>query len=122
MFFGHIIDNVRHTKQLFVGLEFFSCIWFIIMGTSFIHDYNEDNGKMDSDELSWSQRLFPVNFFLISGIQILQLIQLFNWFSKRRLATVIGIWFLVQQVGYACRFLFEGEWQYFPHQLADFKN
>jgi hypothetical protein len=41
---------------------------------------------------------------LIAGLQIIQIIQLFNWFSKKRLMTVIGLWYLVQQIGFFARF------------------
>lgn len=100
LFFGHLIDNVRHTKRLFVCLEFFAAVWFIIMGGAFLHDFSKNT--------KWSANLFPLNFFMVSGLQILQLIQLFNWFPKWWLATVIGIWYLIQQAGYVSRFLIEG--------------
>jgi hypothetical protein len=54
MFFGHIIDNVRHTKKLFVSLELISCVWFIIMGYSFITDFKDDHGILDPDDVTWS--------------------------------------------------------------------
>lgn len=58
---------------------------------------------------------------MVSGLQILQLIQLFNWFPKWWLSTVIGIWYLIQQVGYVSRFLIEHQWSTFPHQPTDFQ-
>lgn len=60
LFFGHLIDNVRQTKRLFVTLEFFSALQFILMGATFIHDYNK--------QTEWSAYLFPLNFFMVSGL------------------------------------------------------
>ena len=39
LFFGHLIDNIRQTKQLFVSLEFLSAFWFVVMGIGFLYDY-----------------------------------------------------------------------------------
>jgi len=43
------------------------------------------------------------------------MIQLFNWFSKKRLMTVIGLWQLVQQLGFFFRFEIDN-----PCKLSDF--
>jgi hypothetical protein len=43
MFFGHIVDNIRRAKALFVILELACSIWFMIMGQSFFRDYNQSS-------------------------------------------------------------------------------
>jgi hypothetical protein len=35
--------------------------------------------------------MLPMNIFIIGAIQLIQIIQLFNWYSKRRIASVIGL-------------------------------
>lgn len=67
--FGHIIDNIRSAKVLFVLLEMFSSLWFIVMGSAFYADANKDPGSM-----LYSSSLLKLSFFLIAGLQLLQLI------------------------------------------------
>lgn len=112
LFFGHIVDNVRDVKWLFIVLEISSSLWFVIMGAVFLHD-----GANGTD---YGRTTFPFSFLLISGMQIIQIIQLFNWFSKRRLNTVIGLWLLVQQAGQLVRFEIDNicpllNFAYFPY-------
>jgi hypothetical protein len=38
LFFGHIVDNVRDVKWLFIVLEICSSFWFATMGVVFIYD------------------------------------------------------------------------------------
>jgi hypothetical protein len=38
LFFGHIVDNVRNVKWLFIVLEISSSFWFATMGVVFIYD------------------------------------------------------------------------------------
>jgi hypothetical protein len=102
LFFGHIVDNVRDVRWLFIVLEIASSFWFIIMGAVFFYD-SHNPGLTEP----LGRSLFPFNFFFVAGLQIIQIIQLFNWFSKRRLSTVIGIWYLVQQFGFFLRFEIE---------------
>lgn len=41
-------------------------------------------------------------------------LQLFNWFSKRRLGAVIGLWLFVQGLGLMTKFVLLGQYSYFP--------
>jgi sugar phosphate permease len=56
-----------------------------------------------------------MSFFLTSAFQITMTIQLFNWFSKRILGTVLGFWLAAQSLGLITKFVILGIWSYFPN-------
>lgn len=87
--FGHIIDNIRQAKLLFVLIETITSLWFIITGSACYADANSD-----PDAMAYSASLLKLSFFLIAGLQLLQLIQLFNWFSQKHICLVVGVWYL----------------------------
>ena len=60
--------------------------------------------------------MLPMNIFMIGSLQLIQLIQLFNWFSKRRIVSVLGFSLAFQLLGLASRFLFTGTWSEFPDE------
>jgi hypothetical protein len=62
-----------------------------------------------------ADHLVRTNYFLLAAVQIASTIQLFNWFPKRYLATIICAWFLMQTLGLASKF-------YFLDCLAEFPN
>jgi hypothetical protein len=117
MIFGHLVDNIRRAKSLFVLLEISCSVWFMIMGASFFAD--SKHFATEVNPVKWSSHLFPMCLFLICGLQILQIIQLFNWFSKRRICLVVGIWYFVQQLGYFTRAIVEKSWQNFPTKPSE---
>jgi len=55
-----------------------------------------------------------MSFFLTSAFQITMTLQLFNWFSKRTLGTVLGIWLATQSLGLMSKFRILNIWSYFP--------
>lgn len=47
---------------------------------------------------------------LQAGIEIINLMQLFNWFSKKYLGTVISIWLMSSNLGFMMQFFVGGWW------------
>jgi hypothetical protein len=56
-----------------------------------------------------------MSFFLSCAFQITITLQLFNWFGKRNLGTVLGVWLASQLFGVMAKFLVLGIWEYFPN-------
>jgi hypothetical protein len=84
-----VIDNqpLARQKLIFCVVELLLGLWFLLMAiVSFI------SAKNDS-KYSTRDKLAPMSFFLTSAFEIIMILQLFNWFSKRVLGTVIGLWF-----------------------------
>jgi hypothetical protein len=55
-----------------------------------------------------------LSVFLASGFQIMMALQLFNWFSKRVLGTILGCWVAMEFVGLITKFSALGIYEYFP--------
>ena len=87
-------------------------IWFIVVAgvRLFLANHNELNTQHGIEVT-----LEPISFFLTSAFQITMTIQLFNWFSKRMLGCVLGLWFAFQTFGLMTKFLVCGIWDYFPN-------
>ena len=92
LLFANIIDNlVKHMKKLYLAAESFTAVWLFFVGFALTVDYqNVAAGRQPGAAKSATR----VNFFLTSILQIVQTIQLFNWFPKKWLATVICLWLL----------------------------
>ena len=86
LFFGQIIDNITRLKRFFIVLELLLALWFFTISFMSIVDFF--NGS--KIEKKWHYYLLPMDFFIIGAMQLIQIIQLFNWFSKRRIGTMIG--------------------------------
>ena len=78
---------------------------------SFIDAANYGN---DIKEKSLTDRLMPMSVFLSAAFQISTALQLFNWFSKRYLGTVLGVWLGSEILGLMSKFAVLGIFSFFP--------
>lgn len=72
------------------------------------------DSKCDSIDQLVSIRMQPVSVFLTSAFAISTALQLFNWFSKRLLGTILGLWMASQCFGLMTKFGIMGIYEYFP--------
>lgn len=87
-------------------------VWFGIMsGVAF---YDSDNYDPTIGQFCLTERLLPVSVFLCCAFQISTALQLFNWFSKRFLGTVLGVWLSAQCFGLMTKFAALKIYRYFP--------
>jgi len=67
----------------------------------------------DPSDLATAETVFSANLCLMllqSGIEIIMVMQLFNWFNKKQLGTIISFWLLCNSLGYAMQFVIGGFW------------
>lgn len=118
--FGQIIDNhpVSRQKRIFLVLEISMGAYFLFM--AYFSFFDAADGRFDRSH-SLNFRMEPLSYFFASSLQIMITLQLFNWFSKRVMGTVLGIWFAFQSLGLVTKFLSLGIYQsYFPDfELAE---
>lgn len=60
------------------------------------------------------RQLMPFSVFLASGFQIIMTIQLFNWFSKKVLGSILGCWVAMEFLGLMTKFATLDIFKYFP--------
>lgn len=121
LFFGSIVDNMpfESHRLLFCGIEATTGLWFLIIGGIYVHDSNICSNSTSRCSEQSILLFSSFSYFLTSAFQIMITLQLFNWFSKRRLGAVIGFWLLIQACGVIVKFAILGQYQYFPDfQLA----
>mmetsp|Transcript_84290 Transcript_84290/g.116480 ORF Transcript_84290/g.116480 Transcript_84290/m.116480 type:complete len:201 (+) Transcript_84290:450-1052(+) len=103
--FSQVVDNLRFLKFIIVTLEFVFALWLILMCLSFYHSYIQ--GFNDINYLQ-AFVLIPMSFFLTAGIELISCVQLFNWFTRYRIGTIMGLWLTAHSVGLIARFGFSG--------------
>ena len=64
----------------------------------------------------------PVSLFLACGLQISTALQLFNWFSKRYLGLILGIWLSSEVLGLMTEFAVLGIYHDFPNNVKAYRN
>lgn len=78
LIFGQVLDNYKKYKRLWLGVEIALIFSFCIMGLAEFRDFElvtaNPEKYVEDDWQLWSNYLMPMNFFLISSIQMLQLI------------------------------------------------
>ncbi len=99
-------------KYIFCLLETALGLWFLIMAGLSFYDARNEIKRLQVESVN--AKLQPMSFFLTSAFQITMTLQLFNWFSKRTLGTVLGIWLATQSLGLMSKFLILNVWSYFP--------
>ncbi len=76
--------------------------------------YIFDSRCSEACEDQMAEEFVVFSFFLTSAFQIVMTLQLFNWFSKRKLGIVIGLWLLFQGFGLMAKFVLLHQWSNFP--------
>ena len=117
LLFGQILDNmpINQQKSIFCCIELLLTCWFSVMGGVYlVMSRSDSQAKINSI----IDQFVLVSCFLTSALQILMTIQLFNWFSKRKLGTVIGVWLFFEGLGLMAKFRILNIYSYFPN----FKN
>lgn len=112
--FGQIIDNQPIVKQktIFMVLEVSMAVYFLLM--AYFSFFDAANHRVDRSH-SLNFRMEPLSYFFASSLQIMITLQLFNWFSKRVMGTVLGIWLAFQSLGLVTKFLSLGIYaSFFP--------
>jgi hypothetical protein len=119
---GQLIDNTMRVKQIFVLMECCFAIWVLaIASTAYFQRsvFNQpDNGLWQV----WNYYLLPTDLFFVGAIQLIQTIQLFNWFSKRRIGTIMGCFMGIQTLGMILRFYLTDSFDDFPDENSAADN
>lgn len=103
-------------KIFFCGLELCLALWFGITGGCAWYMASHLTSQLN-------MKLMPMSVFLVSGFQIMMTLQLFNWFSKKVLGTILGCWVAMEFLGLITKFLALGIYEYFPDfERALFKS
>jgi hypothetical protein len=94
-------------------------MWYIVVSVaSFIDSKNATNNIT-----AISNQFQYTSFFLTNAFWLCLLLQLFHWFSKRRLGSVLGMFLLAENLGVIAKFHILGIWEYFPDiRLAENAN
>lgn len=116
--FGQLIDNISDVKKLFVAAEFCFAGWVIIMALVNYHSQAQITNGITARTDIWNYYVLPTDVFIIGALQLVQTIQLFNWFSRRRIGTVIGLFMAAQSLGLIFRFTLTGTFKEFPDEDA----
>ena len=107
LIFGQIIDNTRQIKILFVSIEVGITIAVFWLGTEFVVLLKESGSYAEANS---------VNSLLVltSSYTLIVVIQLFNWFSKRHLASLVGFCQVAHSIGYWSKFAIMGQVSTYP--------
>ena len=110
LFFSQIIDNLRKIKTLFIVLE-------VTLFLSLLSDGIQLHLHDPTKKLLYPQRLgLMLQVAIVTGYTLILLIQLFNWFSKKYIGSVIGLYLLAQGLGFYCKFSFIGQPETYPDE------
>lgn len=104
LLFGQILDNQPQSRQktIYCTLELIMGLWFMIVGYSTFWSYSSH------------YLLTPMSIFLSCAFTIMTALQLFNWFSKQYLGTILGLWLSATSLGMMTKFLLLHIYYYFP--------
>jgi hypothetical protein len=99
---------------LFVTIELLLSFWLFVTACNSRLQYLErDNASVKA---KLNQVSSPLSFGLATALQLVIIIQLFNWISKRHIGLVIGLKMGMQSLGLASKFNVFGIWEYFPNK------
>ena len=105
LIFGNLADNAYDPKTLLVVCLTATASYYILSSI-----------VLFSTSLSEESKLYVMRIasdcpaFFQSGINIIATIQVFNWFPKAYLGTVLTLWLLSDPFGFALQFLIGGYW------------
>lgn len=102
IFFSQIVDNLRSVRSIFIGIEFILTASIFSNGLQYLLTKDTTLPK-NPQSLS-----LMVELVFVTCYTLILIIQLFNWFSKRYLGSVLGIALLSQGVGFLLKFVFIG--------------
>ena len=113
LLFGNLIDNTINHQRLVMLCDFLLGTAYFIYGLLFLLSEGKSKVNFKSDQLQTiaTNMELLINIIAPSIILVIQL-QLFNWFSKKKIAVVYGIYSFVQTLAYIPTILIKDEQTY----------
>jgi len=105
--FSQVIDNIRNVRALFLLIEMLITVTVLLWGITLM-----SANKLLADDVSKENRFSFI--FLASAFSMIQVIQVFNWISKRRLGLLIGFYQFTLSFGFFIKFGIVGQFNCYP--------